>query len=88
MTGKSRYPGIRAFEEDEQFLFFGRNDEIRRLHAQVTANTLVVVFAKSGIGKSSLLSAGLLPLLDYDRYRSVKVRFQNTAVSPTVLPKA
>lgn len=83
MTGKSRYPGIRAFEEDEQFLFFGRNDEIRRLHAQVTANTLVVVFAKSGIGKSSLLNAGLLPLLDYDRYRSVKVRFQNTAVSPT-----
>lgn len=83
MTGKSRYPGIRAFEEDEQFLFFGRNDEIRRLHAQVTANTLVVVFAKSGIGKSSLLNAGLLPLLDYDRYRSVKVRFQNTSVSPT-----
>ncbi len=82
MTGKSRYPGIRAFEESEQFLFFGRNDEIRRLYAQVTANTLVVLFAKSGIGKSSLLNAGLLPLLDFDRYRSVRVRFQSTAVNP------
>lgn len=83
MNGKSRYPGIRAFEENEQYLFFGRNDEIRRLYAQVTANTLVVLFAKSGIGKSSLLNAGLLPLLDFDRYRSVKVRFQNTGTTPT-----
>ncbi|MBP6826127.1 MAG: hypothetical protein KA165_06190 [Saprospiraceae bacterium] len=83
MNGRSRYPGIRAFEENEQFLFFGRNDEIRRLYAQVTANTLVVLFAKSGIGKSSLLNAGLLPLLDFDRYRSVKVRFQSTGTTPT-----
>ncbi|HRI62175.1 MAG TPA: hypothetical protein PK228_20685, partial [Saprospiraceae bacterium] len=83
MNGKSRYPGIRAFEEAEQFLFFGRNEEIRRLHVQVKANTLVVLFAKSGIGKSSLLNAGLIPLLDYDRYCSVKVRFQDTGFSPT-----
>lgn len=87
MNQKSRYPGIRAFEEDEQFLFFGRNEEIRRLHAQVLANPLVVLFAKSGIGKSSLLSAGLVPLLDYDRYQTVKIRFQNTAVNPTATVK-
>ncbi len=83
MSLKSRYPGIRAFEQDEQFLFFGRNDEIRNLHTQVLANTLVVLFAKSGIGKSSLLNAGLLPLLDYDRFQTLKVRFQNTALNPT-----
>lgn len=83
MTLKSRYPGIRAFEEDEQFLFFGRNEDIRRLYAQVLANATVVLFAKSGIGKSSLLSAGLVPLLDYDRFQTVKVRFQNTGMGPT-----
>jgi hypothetical protein len=83
MTLKSRYPGIRAFEEDEQFLFFGRNEDIRRLYAQVLANSIVVLFAKSGIGKSSLLSAGLVPLLDYDRFQTVKVRYQNTATNPT-----
>lgn len=83
MILKSRYPGIRAFEEDEQFLFFGRNEEIRRLHAQLLANPLVVIFAKSGIGKSSLLTAGLVPLLEYDRFQTVKVRFQNTAINPS-----
>ena len=49
------------------------------------ANSLVVLFAKSGIGKPSLLSAGLVPLLDYDRFQTVKVRFQNTGSSPTVM---
>lgn len=82
MNGRSRYPGTRAFEEDEQLLFFGRNEEIRRLHALVLANNLVVLFAKSGIGKSSLLNAGLIPLLDYDRFCTVKVRFQNLSDNP------
>lgn len=77
-----RYPGIRSFEREEQELFFGRSEEIRNLYAQVKVMDLVVLFAKSGIGKSSLLSAGLVPLLELEPYVPVKVRFQDLSIAP------
>lgn len=77
-----RYPGTRSFEREEQDIFFGRSEETRRLFAQMNVESLVVLFAKSGIGKSSLINAGLAPLLDLEAYLPIKVRFQNTAVTP------
>lgn len=79
---QSRYPGIRSFEREEQELFFGRGEEIRDLYSQVKVMNLVVLFAKSGIGKSSLLNAGLVPLLELEPFVPIKVRFQDTRVSP------
>lgn len=78
-----RYPGTRSFEAAEQDLFFGRGEEIRSLYAQVKTLKLVVLFAKSGIGKSSLLNAGLVPLLELDPYIPLKIRMQDTSISPS-----
>jgi hypothetical protein len=78
-----RYPGIRSFEAAEQDLFFGRSEEIRNLYAQVKTLKLVVLFSKSGIGKSSLLNAGLVPLLELDPYIPLKIRLQDTSISPS-----
>jgi formylglycine-generating enzyme required for sulfatase activity len=50
--------------EDEE-LFFGRDNELKRLKEVMEANRWVVLFGPSGVGKSSLLGAGLFP-----RYRS------------------
>jgi flagellar basal body-associated protein FliL len=58
-----RYPGTRPFIEDERYLFFGRNEDIERLHRQIMVEKLIVLFGKSGLGKSSLLNAGVVPLL-------------------------
>ncbi len=77
-----RYPGIRSFEREEQDLFFGRGEEIRDLYSQVKVMNLVVLFSKSGIGKSSLLNAGLVPLLELEPFVPIKVRFQDVKVSP------
>lgn len=81
-TALHRYPGTRSFEREEQDIFFGRSEETRQLFAQVNVESLVVLFAKSGIGKSSLINAGLAPLLDLEAYLPIKVRFQNTALTP------
>lgn len=78
----SRYPGIRAFETQECDLFFGRHAEIQKLHAQVKAQSLVVLFAKSGIGKSSLINAGLIPVLEREYFKVVKIRLQDTSTAP------
>lgn len=86
-SAPSRYPGTRAFEREEAALFFGREQEVLRLLAQVKAHRLVVVFAKSGIGKSSLINAGLLPLLEEEPYQPVKIRLQNLDIPPIEMVK-
>ncbi|NUT32354.1 MAG: WD40 repeat domain-containing protein, partial [Hamadaea sp.] len=62
------YPGLAAFEPEQARWFFGRNplvaDLITRLDRRLTTGGLQIVVAPSGAGKSSLLRAGLLPLLD------------------------
>lgn len=88
MTNQRRYPGTRAFEPGEQHLFFGRAEETDRLLAQVKAQSLVVVFSKSGIGKSSLVNAGLRPLLGIEGYHPIPVRVQDTGISPVDATKA
>ncbi|MBP9070700.1 MAG: SUMF1/EgtB/PvdO family nonheme iron enzyme [Caldilineaceae bacterium] len=48
-------------------LFFGRGTEIRRLYESVTAEDgppILLLYGQSGVGKSSLLAAGLLPRLE------------------------
>ena len=85
---KYRYPGIRAFEYTDKNLFFGRKEDVKKLYTRVKAQSLVVLFAKSGIGKSSLLNAGLLPLLDVDLYHSIKMRFQDIQQAPLKVLKA
>ena len=80
--GKSRYPGIRAFELNERNLFFGRAMETCKLYALVQAKPLVVLFSKSGIGKSSLLNAAVIPRLDHELYRSIRIRIQDVSQDP------
>ncbi len=79
---KSRYPGIRAFEKSEQKVFFGRDVETKKLFSLIKAKSLVVLFSKSGLGKSSLINAGVEPLLEKDDYQTVKIRLQDTSQNP------
>ena len=82
ILSKSRYPGIRAFEKSEQKVFYGRDAETKKLFSLIKAKSLVVLFSKSGLGKSSLINAGVEPLLEKDDYQTVKIRLQDTSVKP------
>ncbi|GAB2518868.1 ATP-binding protein [Spirosoma aerophilum] len=79
---QDRYPGLRSFSPDEQHLFFGRQKEIDDLIDLVRADQITVLFAKSGLGKSSLLNAGLTPRLEALHYRIIPVRFQQQIARP------
>jgi len=62
-----RYPGVRSFDDDDTHrqIFHGRDKDKYDLLQLVLAERLVVLFARSGIGKSSLINAGLMqPLRD------------------------
>ncbi len=78
----SRYPGIRSFERSEQHLFFGRARETQALYEAVKVKPLTVLFSQYGIGKTSLLNAGLVPMLEQNGYLPIVIRLQDTSISP------
>lgn len=57
------FPGLRPFEEDEDYLFFGREKQVDELLKKLRKNRFLVVVGASGSGKSSLVKCGLLPSL-------------------------
>jgi len=57
------FPGLRAFEEDEDILFFGREKQIDELLTKLRTSRLIAVIGSSGSGKSSLVKSGLIPSL-------------------------
>ncbi|MDX2071499.1 MAG: hypothetical protein SFV55_23925 [Haliscomenobacter sp.] len=61
---QKRYPGVKPFETSERDLFFGRDRDIEDLLDLVWLEKLVVLFGKSGYGKSSLINAGILPEIE------------------------
>ncbi len=71
---KTRYPGIVSFTTAEADRFFGRDREIKELFRLIVLNQTTVLFGKSGTGKTSLLQAGVAPLLGERGIRPVKLR--------------
>jgi WD40 repeat protein len=57
------FPGLRPFNPDESHLFFGRDGQSDELLRRLRRNRFLAVVGTSGSGKSSLVRAGLLPLL-------------------------
>lgn len=60
---KNPFPGLRAFEEEEEHLFFGRDNAVVELMSRLRTSRFLAVIGTSGSGKSSLIKAGLLPSL-------------------------
>ncbi len=57
------YVGPRTFERAQGHLFFGREAEARDLLSRVVSERLLLFYAQSGAGKSSLVNARLIPAL-------------------------
>lgn len=57
------YPGLRCFQYKENYLFFGREGKAQEIASRLQHSHFVAVVGTSGSGKSSLVRAGLLPLL-------------------------
>ncbi|MCE7914117.1 MAG: NACHT domain-containing protein [Nitrosomonas sp. PRO4] len=73
-----RYPGTRSFYDNanDRLLFYGREEEIDLLFYRICAARLLLLFGKSGVGKTSLLQAGIFEKLRQAKHMlPILVRF-------------
>ncbi len=57
------FPGLRAFREGEEYLFFGRESQVDNMVDKLARRRFLAVLGSSGSGKSSLVNCGLRPAL-------------------------
>lgn len=67
--------GLESYKEGE--ILYGRDDDIRDLSQYVLNDTNTLLYGKSGIGKSSILNAGILPAARRHGYLPVIIRLSH-----------
>ncbi len=64
--------GLKTYEEGQ--VIYGRTDDINALSQNIIFNVQTVIYGKSGIGKSSILNAGVFPILRRSHLFPVNIR--------------
>ena len=89
-AGRCPYRGLLPFGESDAEVFYGRErlaaELAVKLAARVSRGGMVVVTGASGSGKSSLLRAGLLPILARDQQLPGSDRWPRIIMTPTKDP--
>ena len=64
------YIGPRSFKRDinDQLRFFGRDYETDKIVSRIITHRLVLVYAQSGIGKTSIFNAQIIPALEKEGF--------------------
>lgn len=60
---RSPYKFLDSFQTEDRSIFFGRDREVREVLTRLVTHPLLVVYGRSGAGKTSLLQAGVLARL-------------------------
>jgi tetratricopeptide (TPR) repeat protein len=75
--------GLVSFTEETRGYFHGREEEVAELSRRVQRKLLTVLFGQSGLGKTSILQAGLVPRLRPEGFCPVYVRLDYHPHSPS-----
>lgn len=78
------WPGLRPFTEHDAAFYFGRDAEIDKLSALIKRSPVCVMYGESGLGKTSLVQAGLFQRLMDNGYLPCLVRINHTDEAPSI----
>lgn len=78
------YKGLKTYQEADASLFYGRKSEIALLSEQVLSRKSTIISGVSGSGKSSLINAGLFPILRDNGIIPIKIT-PNEAFSKSLM---
>jgi WD40 repeat protein len=76
------WPGLVSFTEADHSFFFGREREVVELSRMIRQEPVTVFFGKSGLGKSSILRAGVSPLLRDSAFVPIYIRLNHAEEAP------
>lgn len=82
VTPETPWLGLRSFTEEVEDYFYGRTRELDDLYERVEHRPLTILFGQSGLGKTSLLRAGLIPQLKKAGYAPVLIRLHYEEDAP------
>lgn len=68
------YKFLDYYTENDQGLFFGREEEIENICSRILSRRSFLLYGRSGVGKSSILRAGLIPWLQDQGHRACIIR--------------
>ena len=74
-TIKNPWLGLQSYREGE--ILYGRDEDIRDLTQSVLNDTDTLLYGKSGIGKSSILNAGVIPAMKRNDFIPIMVRLSH-----------
>ena len=74
--------GLESFREESRGYFFGRDAEITEIHLRLRSHPLLVVYGRSGAGKTSILNAGLIPRLRAEGHSPALLRLNYKGDGP------
>lgn len=77
--------GLLPLKEEHGRFFFGRDTEIAEILGRIRENTLTILFGQSGLGKTSLLGAAVVPRLAADNFTPALVRFDYAPGAPSLV---
>ncbi len=72
------YPGLLSFRVEDENYFWGRATDVAALMRAIRHERVTVLFGRSGVGKSSILQAGLMPQAVQNGFLPVHVRIRWT----------
>jgi tetratricopeptide (TPR) repeat protein len=77
--------GLESYQAETRPYFFGREPEVAALHLRLRSHPLLVLYGRSGLGKTSILNAGLIPRLVAEQQLPVlhRLDYNNERVGPT-----
>jgi Novel STAND NTPase 1 len=88
------YKFLDYYREEDNEYFFGRESEIELICSRILSHRCFLLYGRSGVGKSSIVHAGLLPALRKKGYYCYSIRsYQNplhdlqTALQPELLSR-
>ena len=84
MKGPSPFKFLNAYEKEDRAIFFGRDSEIEELYEMAHESNLILVYGRSGTGKTSLLQCGLANRFLASDWMDISIR-RNDNINDSVL---
>ena len=69
--------GLASYDVGDSDLFFGRDQELEKTNEIIQNNLSTIIYGESGVGKTSLIRAGLFPRLIQNNYLPVWIRLEH-----------